>query len=103
MLSQIEEVVWFVNDNGLPNAEGTLTTHKCPGNVYPCDPPKSIAEVCDSIDSSVLNVETCNEGDWKFPKKCRHDYCKYIYTSFIVLWSTLATWSASHYWDITVV
>ena len=68
MLSQIVEVVWFVNDNGLPNAEGTLTTHKCPGNVYPCDPPKSIAEVCDSIDSSVLNVETCNEGIESFRK-----------------------------------
>jgi hypothetical protein len=58
----------YVNDNGLPNAEGTLTTHKCPGNVYPCDPPKSIAEVCDSIDSSVLNVETCNEGIESFRK-----------------------------------
>jgi tetrahydromethanopterin S-methyltransferase subunit C len=52
----------YTSSKGVPNSEGTLTTHKCPGDEYPCDPPASVAQVCSSIDDSVLNTEACNAG-----------------------------------------
>ena len=37
-----------------------LSDHTCAE--YPCDPPKALKQMCDSIDGSVLNQKSCNEG-----------------------------------------
>ena len=49
-----------VNSKGIPDATGPLSDHTCAE--YPCDPPKALKQMCDSIDGSVLNQKSCNEG-----------------------------------------
>lgn len=56
----------YVNDKGLPFADGRLADQSCPGNVYPCDAPQSVSAMCDALDGSLLNTAACNEGIEKF-------------------------------------
>ena len=70
--SSFAPVGCYVSDKGVPNSNGELTTHTCPGKVYPCDPPTAIAQLCESIDGEVLNVKTCNAGIDDFKVNVAH-------------------------------
>ena len=56
----------YINDKGMPSADGRMAQHTCPGKIYPCPAPSSVASMCDVLDGNILNTNSCNDGIDKF-------------------------------------